>query len=250
MASDTLPRWASRVRIPSSAPRSATQSTVRAEPHIDPAGNTRQTAGVEDRVSHDAGTFIARRIRVIVFAAATLAVVLSVAMPAEARVLDRQRYSGSFAGHEVICGHRLHLEGTLSGVTMLKASHGDLPPRLLDNYDIHEVFTAADGDGYILDQSGLYSDVRVRHARGTLYRYTAINAGQVYTIRTLGGKAVYRNRGVFQITYLVDTQGDADFSNDVFLEDTLRLVKDAGKHPLVTSTDEEFCTVVEKAIGG
>ena len=90
----------------------------------------------------------------------------------------------------------------------------------------------------------------MRHARGTLYRYSAINAGQVFTIRTLGGEAVERDRGVFQITYLVDSLGDADPSNDVFLEDTLRLVRDAGKHPLVTETDAEFCAVIDEAVAG
>jgi hypothetical protein len=176
------------------------------------------------------------------------AILLAMAMPAHARVLERQRYSSTFTGREVICGHRFHIDGSVHGVTMLKASHGD-PARLFDNYDIHEVFSGEDG-GYILDQSGLYSDVRVRLARGTLYRYTAINAGQVYTIRTSDGKAVYRNRGLFGITFLVDTQGDSDLGNDVFLEDTLRLVRDAGKHPLVTATDEEFCAVVDQAIRG
>jgi len=194
-------------------------------------------------------TYIGRRV-CIVLTAAAFALLSITASPAGARVLDRQRYSGTFGGHEVNCGYRLHLDGTMNGVTILKASPQGGPPRLLDNYEIHEVFTQADGDGYILDQDGLYSDVRVRHARGTLYRYTAINAGQVFTIRTLDGKAVYRNRGVFQITYLVDTLGDADFSNDVFLEDTLRLVKDAGKHPIVTDTDAEFCNVIDGALQG
>ena len=177
------------------------------------------------------------------------AVLLGTAFPAQARVIDRQRYSFTSSGHERTCGRRLHVETTFSGILMTKTSHGD-PLSIFDNYDIHEVLTDAQGEGYIIDQDGLYSDVRARQASGTLYRYTAINAGQVFTIRTLDGRAVERNRGLFEITFLVDSLGDSDPGNDVFLEDTLRLVRDAGEHPIVTQTDAEFCAVFEEAIQG
>jgi len=187
---------------------------------------------------------------IAVLATTLAAIVWSTNVAAEARVLDRQLYSGTFEADEMNCGRHQHIEGTFRGVTMLKASQGNLPLRLFDNYDIHEVFTEDDGDGYIIDQSGLYNDVRVRHARGTLYRYTAINVGQVFTIRTLDGKAVQRDRGLLEITFLMDTRGDSDPTNDVFLEDSLQLVKEAGKHPYATQTDAEYCAVIEQALQG
>jgi len=215
---------------------------------IDVRCNNRQSARREGFMQRShARTPIGRRICIVV-AMSVCALVSTAALPAGARVLDRQRYFDSFTTHEVNCGYRLRLDLTMRGVMMLKTSAHDGPTRLFDNYDIHEVFTQPDGDGYILDQEGLYNDVQVRHARGTLYRYTAINAGQVFTIRTLDGKAVYRNRGVFQITFLVDTLGDDDFSNDVFLEETTRLVKDAGQHPILTDTEDEFCSVIDGAL--
>ena len=66
----------------------------------------------------------------------------------------------------------------------------------------------------------------------------------------MDGTAVERNRGLFEITFLMDTKGDSDPGNDVFLEDSLRLVRDAGKHPLVTQTDAEFCAVIDQAVEG
>jgi hypothetical protein len=36
----------------------------------------------------------------------------------------------------------------------------------------------------------------------------------------------------------------------VFIEDSLRLVRDAGQHPIVTDTDEEFCAAIDQAIRG
>ena len=74
--------------------------------------------------------------------------------------------------------------------------------------------------------------------------------GQVFTIRTLDGKAVPRIRGLFEITFLMDTKGDSDPGNDVFLEESLRLVRDAGEHPIVTETDAEFCDVIDRAVQG
>jgi hypothetical protein len=48
----------------------------------------------------------------------------------------------------------------------------------------------------------------------------------------------------------MDTRGDSDPGNDVFLEDSLRLVRDAGKHPIVTQTDAEFSAVIDEAVQG
>ena len=180
--------------------------------------------------------------------ATALGALLLSSVTAGARVIERERYSGTFSGNEVSCGHHLHFEGTFSGLFMVK-SRDDQPPSAFDNYEVHEVFTEADGDGYIIDQNGLWNEVRVRHVRGTIYRYTAINVGQVFTIRTLKGRPIYRNRGLLEFTFLVDTKGDSNIHNDEVLENSFRFVRDAGKHP-ETSTDEEFCAVIEEAIRG
>src|SRR5262245_44671110 len=130
-----------------------------------------------------------KRASVLVVSTSMVAILWITAFAAEARVVDRQRYSDTSIGHEFTCGRHLQVVTTMSGTLMTKSSHGDLPSRSYDNYNIHEVLTDAAGEGYIIDQAGLYSEVRVRHARGTLDRYTAINVGQAFTIRTLGGKA-------------------------------------------------------------
>ena len=191
-----------------------------------------------------------RRTSVLVSGAVLAAILWSTALPAGARVIDRQRYSDTFVGHERTCGRRLRVETTVTGIRMIKSSDGASAATISDHYDIHEVLTTADGEGYVIDQNGLYHEVRVRLVRGTLYRYTAHNVGQVFTIRTLDGTAVERNRGLFEIRFLMDTKGDSDPGNDVFLEDSLRLVRDAGKHPLVTQTEAEFCSVIDQAVEG
>ena len=192
----------------------------------------------------------ARRAWSALLCASFAAILWSTAFAAEAKVIDRQRYSFTDVSHERTCGRDLTVETTTSGISMTKSSPGGFPSRSFDNYNIHEVLTDAAGEGYIIDLSGLYNEVRVRHVRGSLYRYTAKSVGQVFTIRALDGKAVEHNSGLLEITFLLDTKGDSDPGNDVYLEDTIRLVKIAGTQPLQTETDAEFCAVIQKAVDG
>ncbi len=158
------------------------------------------------------------RVWIALLCASLAAILWSTAFAAEAKVIDRQRYSFTDVSHERTCGRDLTVETTTSGTSMTKSSHGGLPSRSYDNYNIHEVLTDAAGEGYIIDLSGLYNEVRVRHVRGSLYRYTAKSVGQVFTIRALDGKAVERNSGLLEITFLLDTKGDSDPGNDVYLD--------------------------------
>ena len=190
------------------------------------------------------------RVWVVLLCISLAVIVWSTAFAAEAKVIDRQRYSFTDVDHERTCGRDLTVETTTSGISMTKSSHGGLPSRSYDHYNIHEVLTDAAGEGYIIDLSGLYNEMQVRHVRGSLYRYTAKSVGQVFTIRALDGKAVERNSGLLEITFLLDTKGDSDPGNDVYLEDTIRLVKIAGTQPLQTQTDDEFCAVIQEAIAG
>ena len=183
--------------------------------------------------------------------AVTLTVLVTSTIPAAARVLVHDHYSGTFSDHERSCGRHVHFEGVFSGLFMGKGNaHADQPLRSFNHYDVHEVFTLANGDGYIIDQRVLHNEMRVSHVRGSIYRLKAIEVGQVFTIRTLGGKAVERNRGLLEFSYLVDTNGDSDYRNDVFIADSFHLVTDAGKHPELTSTEEEFCAAIDEAIRG
>jgi hypothetical protein len=188
------------------------------------------------------------RVWIALLSASLAAILWSTAFAAEAKVIDRQRYSFMDVSHERTCGRDLMVVTTTSGISMTRSSHGGLPSRFYDQYNIHEVLTDAAGEGYIIDLSGLYTEVRVRHVRGSLYRYTAKSVGQVFTIRALDGKAVEHNSGLLEITFLLDTKGDSDPGNDVYRD--FRLVKIAGTQPLQTQTDAEFCAVIEEAIAG
>ena len=167
---------------------------------------------------------------------------------AGARVIERERYSGTESGTQTIRGKRYHGEATFSGVFTLK-THGDRPtPYLSDNYRFRIVLTNRQGDGFIIEGNGLYKDVRIEHVRGTIYRFIAQEAGQPFTIRALDGTVVLRDRGLLRYTFLVDTKGDSDLSNDRFIDESFRVLKDAGKHPGSYFDQEQYCAAIEEAI--
>jgi hypothetical protein len=183
---------------------------------------------------------------------AALALIIGVLVmslgPAGARVVEREHYSGTFSGKEESCGHAVHFEGTYSGLAMVKMRGTQPIPYFFNNFKVREVFTLADGRGYVLEQAVHYRDLRITHVRGTIYRFTSIEAGQVFNIETLDGRVVERNRGLLVHSFLVDTRGDSDPFNDVYLEESL--VKDAGKHIDAYESDEEFCANIDAAIQG
>ena len=180
------------------------------------------------------------RVWIALLCASLAAIVWSTAFAAEAKVIDRQRYSFTDVSHERTCGRDLTVETTTSGISMTKSSHGGLPSRSYDNYNIHEVLTDAAGEGYIIDLSGLYNEVRVRHVRGSLYRYTAKSVGQVFTIGRWTARPWNATPGSWRCTVPPrHARGDSDPGNDVY--DNFRLVKIAGT---TASADPNRCRVL------
>jgi hypothetical protein len=167
---------------------------------------------------------------------------------AGARVLERERYSGTDSRTETICGHRFNVESTFSGLFMWKTRGNQLTPYLSDNGRFRNVYTDADGDGFIIQGNALFKVVRIRHVRGTLYRHIAHESGQPFSIRALDGTVVLRDRGLLKTSFLIDTKGDQNLENDVFLDRSFRLLKDAGRHPGFYLEGEEFCALIEEAM--
>lgn len=150
---------------------------------------------------------------------------------AQAAPLERENYSGTDSFDFDDCGFVIHDEVTFKGTFMLKAPReAGAPPRLFDNYENHEVLTA-NGRTLYIDHQGLFKDLRITHVEGTIYRFTAMEAGQPFVVRDAEGNVLIRDRGVLKTTFLVDTLGDTDLDNDVFIEDSFELLADHGRHP-------------------
>ena len=131
----------------------------------------------------------------------------------------------------------VHDEVTFNGVFMLKApTEAGAPPRYFDNYEPHETLSA-NGRTLTIDHQGLYKDLHDRpssRARST----SSCPRSRVSrsSSATSDGNVLFRDRGVLKSTFLVDTKGDTDLDNDVFIEGSFELLADHGSHPASTST--------------
>lgn len=163
------------------------------------------------------------------------------ATSADARPIERERYSFTESFDFDDCGFIIHNEVAGRGVFMLKAPRTQgFPPYLFDSYRIHETLTA-NGRTLHVDHKGVFKDMRITHVSGTVYRFVAQEAGRPFTVTTEDGTVLFRDRGLLRTTYLIDTRGDNDLDNDVFLEESFELLADRGRHP---GFYVDFCDVL------
>ena len=183
----------------------------------------------------------------------SLAVLLAlVAAPAGAKPLVHEHYEGtdSFIVEDW-CGTDWNVELAFSGNFMLKAPRGDNPtPYFFDNYRYLGVWTDVNDPSrvYTIAGNGLWRDQRITLVEGTTYHFEVIEAGAPITVR-VDGKVIVRDRGSIVWEFTVDTKGDADLDNDVFVSDegptAIR-----GPHPEVLMDDVERCALLNEALDG
>jgi hypothetical protein len=156
---------------------------------------------------------------------------LAMAAPVQAAPLVRENYSGTDSFDFDDCGFVIHDEIVFEGVFMLKAPRADgAPPYLFDNYHTTETLTA-NGRTLTIEHQGLYKDLRITLVEGTIYQFVAIESGQPFVATGEDGTVLIFDRGLLKTTFQVDTLGDSDLDNDIFIEDSWSLLMDAGSHP-------------------
>lgn len=177
------------------------------------------------------------------FIAGLVVIGLALAPAAQAAPLEREHYSGSDSFDFDDCGFTVHEDVTFEGTFMLKAPRADgAPPRLFDNYEVHETLSA-NGRTLTIDHQGLYKDLQITLVGGTVYQFVAMEAGQPFVVRDQDGNVLIRDRGVLKSTFQVDTHGDTDLDNDEFVEDSFSLLADNGRHP---GFYLDFCQLLEE----
>ena len=180
----------------------------------------------------------------------TVIAVMVLVSPVAAAPLEREHYSfeDSDTFTDTECGAPITIDytGKFSGVFMLKDRKpgGPTPPYLFDNYSGVETYTnVANDETVTIRHQGLYKDVKIAHVEGTVYQFTAIETGRPVVVRGPDGERLVFDAGRIRYTFLVDTLGDADLDNDVFLGD----VSDpdiAGPHPVFVG-DVDFCDLLD-----
>lgn len=177
-----------------------------------------------------------------------LIVAFTFAPSTSAAPLVREHYSGVDTGTFDDCGFTIAFETTFEGVFMLKEGRrGDPTPYLFDNYNVTEVLTNVETGAWMtITHNGLYKDLQITHLEATTYQFVAMEAGQPFVVRDSEGNVVLRDRGLLQVTFQVDTLGDSDLENDVFIDGSFELLRDAGAHP---GFYIDFCDIANDVIG-
>ena len=164
--------------------------------------------------------------------ALAVAPLLAAGVPtASASPLEHENYSFTDSFDFDDCGFTIHDEATGKGTFILKAPRTPGgPPLLMDNYEVHETLTA-NGRTLFVDHQGMYKDLHATLVEGTVYRFVAQESGRPFTVTDDAGNVLFRDRGLLVQTFLVDTLGDTDLENDVFIEGSYELLADRGSHP-------------------
>jgi hypothetical protein len=189
--------------------------------------------------------------RSLVSLAIAALLVLGLVVPAAAAPLEREHYTNSDSWTEVLCGTTWNAVGTWEGLFMLKAGRqGDPTPYVLDNYRFSITFTDASDPSrsFVISGRAMWKDLHITHLSGTLYEFEARQVGQPVTYRTSDGRVVVRDRGTLVNRFLIDTKGDADLSNDVFISGSPLIVR--GPHPELDSSQAQRCAWIAEAVGG
>jgi len=190
---------------------------------------------------------LVRRLALTVSAALAL---VAVAGPVAAKPLVHERYEGSDAGEWSDCGPTYEFEGEWSGLFTLKSGRaGDPTPYLTDNYEWDWINrNPANGKWFTEHGNGLYKDLQITNLHGTVYRFIAQESGSPFTIVTSDGRKISMDRGLLRVQFDVDTLGDADLDNDIFVEGSDSLIADHGGHPQWHRTGEEYCAIVNELL--
>ena len=188
------------------------------------------------------------RISKLVLVVAVVAGSALVVQTAQAAPLVREHYSGTDSFSFDDCGFLIEGTSTFSGLFMLKEGRGsDATPYLSDNFAYDNVFTnPATGAWFTRHGQGMYKDLRIVNVEGTIYRFESMEVGQPFVIRDSNGNLVMRDRGRLLTGFTVDTLGDDNLDNDIFVDDSFELLADSGQHPGFYA---DFCDIANDLIG-
>src|SRR5262249_42902285 len=148
------------------------------------------------------------------------------------------------------CG--LTVNGTVTGNGLFRLNagrHGDPTPYLFDNYEQHIASTnPANGKWFREDKNGLYRDLHITNVGGTVYQFVSQETGRPYTLTASDGTRMFMDRGRLLTTFQVDTKGDADLSNDEFVDGSFQLL-DEKRARRAYLFEGVFCDIVRDLPG-
>jgi hypothetical protein len=150
------------------------------------------------------------------------------------------------------CGFPVDWTETYTANFRLKPGrHGDPTPYWFENFELHAVTTnPANGKWFVEDENGLYKDLHITKAEGTVYTFVSEQTGRPYTLTDMNGNKQFFDRGRVLTTFQVDTLGDDDPYNDLWSSDVIIQVLAAdGKHEAYFWTGDWCQDIVVPLLG-
>jgi hypothetical protein len=146
--------------------------------------------------------------RALALAGAAILLV-ALAGPTSAAIVSRETYIGSDAWSYDDCGPLIDVTLTFGGDARIRSTQDPEAFLLHDRYWWREVHVRR-SDGLVAVVSGRGNRVEngVTHLEGTIYRYTAVDAGALLTARAADGSVLFSDRGMVRTTFDFDTFGD------------------------------------------
>lgn len=180
-------------------------------------------------------------------AVVALLAALALAGPAAAMTVETTFHVDEITFPSQRCGYSWVGDVRLERLVQVRTTDAVTPPTVIENYELTVVWTdVADPDhGYVVHTQGQARDVPVRLVEGTIWEFEWTDIGRPFQILTSDGRLVMHDRGRLQITSLRDTLGDADPTNDTWLEDT-----DFGTWGKFPSFELDLCDVILEAAAG
>ena len=196
------------------------------------------------------GTRLIRAARRCVATAGLLSLLLIAgAPPAQAEVINHQRFDDSFSDDFELCGIPVHSDGEESGFFLQRVGTGDMDSLFFVHINVtttETITNPANGKFLVIESHAVIQETRAVPVEGTTFQISDVSAGQPFVLRDMTGAIVLHNRGAVRGTILFDTLGD-DTPGGVVLE--VIDVRISGPHPELDMDEDAFCAVVQELIG-
>jgi hypothetical protein len=188
-----------------------------------------------------------RRTYVLTWGITTLvamAVIALAGIPAGATIYEKGRFTEEYSfSYDCV---PVEVEGEVSGQFRIRQGKGKAAGFFFfrGTSSFREVHTNTEtGEWFVVRGHTVFNEVKARRVEGTIFKLTAILAGQPFTVENSAGEVVLRDRGVIRHTILFNTEGD-DVPGGVEVEFLAADVR--GPHP---GFDADFCELVSGLIG-
>ena len=143
--------------------------------------------------------------------ALALVVLAWAALPAQAQVIDRERFAFSFSEESELCGIAVHQDSEGTGTMHERVGKGKVDSAFFAHvtFQYTDTFTnPANGEFLVIEGHAVFQETKAIPVGGTVFRFIDVEAGQIVVLRDSGGRVVLRDRGAIRTSILFDTLGD------------------------------------------